>query len=63
MFWACARCSILKEEGYAKAREAGIDNYYCVHEQVAKVMEENGVKPGPIPEVFRTLCKSDEPKS
>ncbi len=44
MFWACKRCSSLKEEGYKRAREKGINNRTDVLGEVWDVMEEKGVK-------------------
>jgi hypothetical protein len=43
MHWACERCGPLKEEGYARAREAGENNYGQVINRVFDVLKENGV--------------------
>lgn len=45
MFWACERCGPLKEEGYARARQRGENDYGQVIGRVYDVLRENGALP------------------
>jgi len=44
MFWACHRCSPLKEEGYRRAAERKTNNILDVYECVFEVLKEHGVE-------------------
>jgi hypothetical protein len=43
LFWACQRCSPLKEQGYARAKEAGAKTFPEVIKHVDDVLKENGI--------------------
>jgi len=43
IFWACRRCSPLKEEGYRRAADAGAADIASVYWYVFQVMREHGV--------------------